>query len=265
MPGPVYWDKTQMQNDGATPSILAIGDSWFWYPFVGGSLIVSLGDLVSRKQHIIYCLGNNGAEAIDYTQGRYRRVVLEGLRLYGNGLSAVFISGGGNDLAGRDDLLPMLNVDCSAATAAEQCFRTGTGTGTLGEMINRVDKSTQKLIAMAQAVIPSQSTVYLHPYDYGYPDGRGALGGSAWLKPALEEAKVPVALHRPAVKLVIDRFATIFNSIAAASAGRVRFVDSRGTLTRSTQWANELHPTPAGFKKIAVEAWQPLLIGDNLA
>ena len=44
MLGPVYWDKTQMQNEGATPSIFAIGDSWFWYPFVGGSLIVPLGD-----------------------------------------------------------------------------------------------------------------------------------------------------------------------------------------------------------------------------
>lgn len=261
----VYWDKTQMQNDGATPSILAIGDSWFWYPLIGGSLIVPLGELVARKQHIIYCLGNNGAEAIDYTQGRYRRVVLEGLRLYGSGLSAVFISGGGNDLAGRDDLLPMLNVDCSAATTAQDCFRAGSGTGTLSEMINRVDKSTQKLIAMAQAVIPPRSTIYLHPYDYGYPDGRGALGGSAWLKPALDEAKVPVVLHRPAVKLVIDRFATIFGNISAASSGRVFFVDSRGKLTRSTQWANELHPTPAGFKKIAFDAWQPLLVADNLA
>ena len=165
MPGPVYWDKTQMKYDGATPSILAIGDSWFWYPFVGVSLIVALGELVARKQHIIYCLGNNGAEAIDYTQGRYRR----------------------------------------------------------------------------------------------------ALGGSAWLRPALVEARVPLRLHRPAVKLVIDRFAEIFGNIAAASSGRVIFVDSRGTLTRSTQWANELHPTPAGFKKIAIDAWESLLVADNLA
>ncbi len=45
MPGSVYWDKTQMQNEGAVPSILAIGDSWFWYPFIGISLIVSLWNL----------------------------------------------------------------------------------------------------------------------------------------------------------------------------------------------------------------------------
>lgn len=50
----IYWDKTQMQNDGATPSILAIGDSWFWYPFFGGSLIVSFGGSFHRPA--IACL-----------------------------------------------------------------------------------------------------------------------------------------------------------------------------------------------------------------
>ena len=64
---------------------------------------------------------------------------------------------------------------------------------------------------------------------------------------------------------VIDRFAPCFSAIAAASGGRVVFVDSRGTLTRSSQWANELHPTPAGFKKIADAAWGPPLVARNLA
>ena len=261
----VYWDKSRLDAAGATPSILAIGDSWFWYPLIGGSLINPLGDLVARKEHIIYCLGNNGAEAIDYTQGRYRRQVSEGLRLYGSALSAVFISGGGNDLAGRDDLLPMLNHDCSTATVPSQCFRSGTATGTLGEMINRVGSSTETLIAKALSVIPAAATIFLHPYDYGYPDGRHLPGGSAWLKPALDEALVPQAVQRPCVMSVIDRFATCFSAIAAASGGRVVFVDSRGTLTRSSLWANELHPTPAGFKRIAEAAWEPPLVARNLA
>ena len=64
---------------------------------------------------------------------------------------------------------------------------------------------------------------------------------------------------------VIDRSAKIFGDIAAASSRRVVFVDSRGTLTLSAQWANELHPSPAGFKKIATKAWEPLLFADNLA
>lgn len=34
----VYWDPALMQSDGHQPSILAIGDFWFWYPFLGGPL-----------------------------------------------------------------------------------------------------------------------------------------------------------------------------------------------------------------------------------
>ena len=27
-----YWDEMLMQQDNNVPNILAIGDSWFWYP-----------------------------------------------------------------------------------------------------------------------------------------------------------------------------------------------------------------------------------------
>ena len=64
---------------------------------------------------------------------------------------------------------------------------------------------------------------------------------------------------------VIDRFAPCFSAFAAARGGRVVFVDSRGTLTRSSLWANELHPTAAGFKKVAESAWEPPLVARNLA
>lgn len=97
-------------------------------------------------------------------------------------------------------------------------------------------------------------TIFLHPYDDSYPDGRHVPGGSAWLKPALDEAQVPPAVQRTCVASVMGRFATCFSAIATASSGRIVFVDSRGTLTRSSQWANELHPTPAGFTKIAESA-----------
>lgn len=59
----VYWDAGSMEIDGVYPSILAIGDSWFWYPFPGGSLINQLGPLVAKKEHYVFALGNNGAEA----------------------------------------------------------------------------------------------------------------------------------------------------------------------------------------------------------
>ncbi|HNV59210.1 MAG TPA: SGNH/GDSL hydrolase family protein, partial [Rhodoferax sp.] len=102
-----YWDENLMKNDGKLPSILAIGDSWFWYPLPGGSLINYIGPVVEKKSHVILAKGMNGAEAFDYVDGKYARSVREALRLYGAGLSAAFISGGGNDFAGFNDLRPL--------------------------------------------------------------------------------------------------------------------------------------------------------------
>ena len=42
----VYWDAGWMKDDNRAASILAIGDSWFWYPFPGGSLLNQLGRVV---------------------------------------------------------------------------------------------------------------------------------------------------------------------------------------------------------------------------
>ena len=56
----VYWDAAWRQESGRFPSILAIGDSWFWYPFPGGSLLNQLGPLTAGREHVLYAVGNNG-------------------------------------------------------------------------------------------------------------------------------------------------------------------------------------------------------------
>ena len=64
--------------------------------------------------------------------------------------------------------------------------------------------------------------VFVHNYDYAYPTGKGVFGTKAdWLRPAL--------------------------------------VERRGTLKKS-DWANELHPKPVGFRKIAQRRWNPALV-----
>ena len=88
----VYWNWPSMNADHHAASILAIGDSWFWYPFPGGALLNQLGPLVAPKEHFILAIGNNGAEAFDYVQGKYKIAVTTALNFHGGGLSAVFIS-----------------------------------------------------------------------------------------------------------------------------------------------------------------------------
>lgn len=257
----VYWDENQMRVDGATPSILAIGDSWFWYPFPGGSLIKYLGDLVAKKQHVVLARGMNGAEAFDYVHGKYEASVRNTLKLYGDALAAVFISGGGNDFAGFNDLRPLLKANCGAETVPKDCFRGGESG--LSGFLDRIDECYRSLIGRIYTRTSSDCLVIMHAYDYAVPNGKGVFGKTGWLKPALDDAKVPIALQSPCIKYLIDAFHRRLESIADTDPTHLLVVDSRGALG-SQEWANELHPTGKGFAKIARERWGPVLVQAGL-
>lgn len=257
-----YWDESQMRNAGVSPSILAIGDSWFWYPFVGGSLVNNIGNIVNGKGHVVLAKGMNGAEAYDYVDGKYARSIREALRLYGSGLSAVLISGGGNDFAGFNDMRPLLKDNCSAETTARGCFRTG-ATG-LQAFIEQMDQYYRKLIGIIYTRTSPNCLIVMHSYDYAIPNGKGVFGGSGWLKPALVSAQVPANLHQNCVTYLIDSFHKMLTNIASLDPTHLSIVDSRRTLLPS-DWANELHPKGSGFTKIANTCWKPVLKNLGLA
>jgi hypothetical protein len=257
-----YWNENAMTIDNVYPTILLIGDSWFWYPLIGGSLTNNLGPIVADKGHVLLAKGMNGAEAFDYVDGKYARLVREALRLYGSGLSAVFVSGGGNDFAGFNDMRPLLKDNCSAATKAMDCFRTGEDG--LPGFLDRVDEYYRKLIGIVYTRTSPSCHIVMHSYDYAIPNGKGVFGGKAWIEPALFDAVVPPNLHQACVKVLIDAFHKVLVEIATMDPQHLFVVDSRGTLSPG-DWANELHPTASGFKKIADTKWKPVLQAIGLA
>ena len=252
----VFWDVVPMQ--GRSASILAIGDSWFWYPFPGGSLLHYLGPLVASRSHNVYAIGNNGAEAVDYVEGKYKKQVAWALRTYGRHLSAVWISGGGNDFAGLNDLRPLLRGDCRDAATAADCFIEGPSWPSLDWLMSVIRESYAVLIGRVFTESREGVKVLVHTYDYAIPTGKGVFGQQPWLKEALDLAQVPQGLQRDCVAIVIDRFAAMQRSLVDGSSGRVLQVDSRGTLAPG-DWANELHPRGRGFRKIAQTRWAPVL------
>lgn len=262
----VYWDASWRETSGRFPSILAIGDSWFWYPFPGGSLLNMLGPLTAGREHVLFALGDNGAEVSEYVEGKYAKNVRTALRQLGPGLSAVFVSGGGNDFAGFNDLRPLLNADCSAETTAEGCYRSGGAAGTLDWLMAKTRASYEELLRRVFAAVPVEAVVFLHTYDYAPPSGRGVFGKDrAWLKPALDNAAVPAGLQSPCMRYLIDRFTIdVLEPVAAQAPDRIVVVDSRETLDFA-DWANELHPKPRGFRRIAEERWYPELWAQGLA
>ena len=262
----VFWDAREMLDEGIMPSILAIGDSWFWYPFPGGSLVNRLGKLVQSREHNILAVGHNGAEAYDYAFGKHEKIVRTNLKLYGDSLSAVFVSGGGNDFAGFNDLRPLLLHDCSRAQSPAQCFNQAPG-GELPRLMEKIQNSYETLIGriLMHCHSPGFTRVFLHNYDYAIPSGTGVFGGNAtWLRAALDDARVPVEYQASCIRYILDNFTAALEEIARNNSNIVAFVNSAGTLG-AADWANELHPTPAGFEKIATQRWKPVLQRYGLA
>ncbi|MEO8754284.1 MAG: SGNH/GDSL hydrolase family protein, partial [Casimicrobiaceae bacterium] len=192
--------------------------------------------------------------------GVYAAAVERALARYGDGCSAVFVSGGGNDFAGFSDLRPLLGVDCGACTAEDACFNHGTAPGTIEELFDRVQRYYIELIDRIAARVPAAARIFVHSYDYALPSGKAVIGNKAWLKPALVAANVPAALRAACVRYIIDQFAQRLSDLQTSYGGRVLFVDSRGTLA-AADWANELHPTAGGFGKVARQKWKPALLG----
>lgn len=256
---------------GEFASLLAIGDSWFWYP--RNNILGALARHPRLKDPFrnIQVLGYNGARLEEYVFGRYaKRFSLELEPRNRQYYSAILVSGAGNDAV---DYSLGLFRDCSAATAPDRCIndesmhtlltKLGTALGAL------LDQVTQ---AYSKDEVPRD--IFLHTYDYPYPDGRGfSLPGleitGPWLATAMDKCQVPndPALRKDICIRLIDRLAQEFKRFADP-AKRIYLINSHGCLKSheyQDDWDNELHPTPRGFAKIVDECWIPAFVEHGYA
>lgn len=262
----VYYGRLQEIPAGAFPTVLAIGDSWFWYPLpTGYNLLQTLSDRVLKPDYAnIMSLGYVGARLEEYVHGRYApdfRSELEPINA--QYYSAVFISGAGNDVV---DYSLALQEDCAGIGDPEKCF----DDGKLDALLKNLSRSLAALtheIQWAYRDRPRerQPHIFVHCYDYAPPDGRGAgfagipLPFGPWLKPALDKARVQDdwSLRQAIVKRLIDR---VHDTFALHDDGlTVHLVDSRACLNPAEDWDNELHPNTRGFRKLAEGPWRKAL------
>lgn len=249
-----YWDETQMMGDVKLPDVLALGDSWFWYPF--NNLLIPVWGLWAGGKTIL-AQGMVGAEATELAAGKWLKSFRAALKGY-TSIRAVLISAGGNDFAGMDDMSRILKPDCSGAASGADCFDPA---ATEQLMFRDVADAYGVLLDEVTRHRP-EALVFLHNYDFAVPTGKGILGFGHWLKEPMDAVGVPAAVQPLAVDYLINVFSDALAKVQRDYADRVLIVDSRGTLA-ADDWANELHPTPAGFNKLVSLAWQQPLL-DNL-
>lgn len=253
---PIFWNDTQRLEDANRGlDVLAIGDSWFHYPF--NNLLTPLH--VALRRPAIFALGESGARADDLGRGYWRARFERMLQDY-PGIRLVCISAGGNDFAGLGDLdAHILREDCSAAQDVASCYRPD-GPERVFDAVVAAYRALLETVARANASLP----VLLHNYDYAIPDGTTVAAIPCWLKLPMDNCRVPPCgdprsgLRRDIVRDLIDRFTlrldALVDAAATQSLARPELVWSAGTLD-DDEWANELHPTMGGFERLVAQAW----------
>ncbi len=172
---------------------------------------------------------------------------------------AFLFSAGGNDFVGPEFILTIMHsaakksgvnralVDALFKEDVEPGFRL---------IIETVIATTRKL---GLGDIP----IILHGYDYVFPDGRSALNLGIkkigpWMDPSFTMKGYPydrknanqLAIRRKIVSAMIDTVYEMLDRLKV-SYPNVQIVDVRGALPSLSDWHDELHPTGAGFKKVA--------------
>lgn len=244
-----YWNEDVMIANSEMPHILAVGDSWFWYPL--NNLLNPVFNLWNG-QYVILALGGNGYNSTDYVKPPVRKQFAGCLDAYSRSIKVVLISGGGNDIAGMEDFLSIVRPDCSAAKSYRACFRPGQPK----QILDAIARAHRDLIATARAKAPG-AVIVTHNYDYAIPSGAGFLGFGHWLKDPMDQARVPDAFRQHIINALIDGLGARLEGFARRYRN-VEWVKTSGTLAPD-DWANELHPHPDGFNKIANRRFRPVL------
>ncbi len=221
------------------------GDSWFAFPgvFNRTSIPTWLVKFMGAR-FAVYRVDNAGDTAAEMLSGKQRRRLRDRLKNDNADFQLLLFSGGGNDVI--DDLKTIIRPNPGGIDASSFI-----DFDALRSTVDRVSAYHSELARLRDRYRPNCQIV-THTYDIPFPDGRKirklGIRKGPWIKPALKG--IDEKFHRGIIRIVMDQFADGLVSTARREK-KFTVVETRGTLTRRKDWADEIHPTSKGFKKIA--------------
>lgn len=236
------WCDEQKKLKNKPLTIIAEGDSWFKY-VIGKAVIFQLEKLLKTN---IQNLANPGDEVREMLSPVHLQRLAKLLKRgpsRGWKYDCMLFSGGGNDLVGKDRFHKWLHNYKKGMTAKQLLNQK-----TLNAALAILEASYTELIELRNVNSP-KTHLFFHGYDFAIPDGRKACWLGPWMQPGLAHRKIPKSIRKEVVKLFLERFEQMLNKLAKKHKG-VTVIQTQGTLLNK-DWANELHPTDAGFRKIA--------------
>lgn len=251
--------------------VIAEGDSWFAYPGLDVLSALKGQTLPNRDYYRVYSAASPGdtVESMAYDRDQledfadeFHKVVEAGRQ---NEVKAILLSGGGNDIAGKQFHVLLNHSRASAASPLDSAVADA--------FIDRIGRSLESLIGsaaqFARDILGLQNPrVIIHGYAKPVPDGRPFGIGwplpGPWLEPGFTAKGYPhtsdaeLQQNTAVMADLIQRFNDRVAQIPARLQGRVdvRYVDLRSALNNDLtlykgDWSNELHPNNAAFKRVA--------------
>lgn len=220
----------QNLGDPAKPRILAIGDSWFHYPF-GSDLLEWFVD-----QYALKTLASAGDVISRMVADRDYAPFVGEVRPH-----FFMVSGGGNDLLGErangERNIKRMLIDFDPAASD---WLTAEGRDTIRDVIGGLEAIRADLQALG-----FNGRMIVHGYDYGSPPSRGP-----WLSEPLEQkGYLSDAIQLAAVSQLVDAFRAALADWARPHGARVLHVDCVGLNGRGSQWwFDEIHPTMRAYR-----------------
>jgi lysophospholipase L1-like esterase len=243
---------------------VAEGDSWFDYP--------PHLDLIDHLQALGYVNAwreSHYGHTLEEMAGKQLSGTLAAIRTHRP--DVLLLSCGGNDIMGANGGVfgRYLRAAASRASPADPYLdRKGITAAFYTQFAGQLNRIFDDVLTTAAEAGKPELRIFIHGYDYGFPDGRALFGhvvpGLApgpWLAPALKEhgylkslrpSAAEIRAGHTAMKEVIDYYNVFLQGLADERGGRVVHVDFRGSLPdRKRHWANETHPTASGFALLA--------------
>ena len=231
-------------------NLFSDGDSWFDYPLPPlkpNDVIRSVGQH-GTPQPFLLNLAHYGDEARDILGVKKRKRIIDNLSDKENGtFDAILFSGGGNDTVGNQFCLWIKDFIAGMTPSH------GINGPRLDAVLGVVRSAYEDLIAIRDNVA-HDCPVFIHAYDFAIPTNIGLCDNTIgpWLYPSLQyRGWKDLGPATQVVKEFLLQFRNILAKIATAHKN-VIYVETQGTLT-ADEWANELHPSPDGFDKIAAK------------
>lgn len=240
------------------PVLVEEGDSWHQFPFLIKEVVDQLGD-----NYLIWSVGAAGdtAENMVYGSKEYMKALLDNK----DEVQAFLFSAAGNDIIGEDpvtqraalfDLLKDYNGNNQDIEGHINLPLLEKKMKDLEDAYIKVIINIRKEKEFKKLPIIVHGYDYVFPYPWGDDDKRNPSYAkkNEWIGEPLDKHNFPhteTELRRSLIKYMLDQLYVMLEGLSETYS-HVYVVDCRGAMPNLEDWADEIHGTSDGFKKVAV-------------